>query len=143
MNPICDTSFVAHVVRGGGIPRGCEGWNGSILGELEESTLAVSIVTVAEARAGYLNARWGSRRLAAAEEHLRRFRWIPVGPQHADEWARLCVAARRRGVAIGTNDLWIAATASVGEGVLVTCDRDHLRIAEELPGEVLYLAPPR
>jgi hypothetical protein len=26
--------------------------------------------------------------------------------------------------------------------VLVTCDRDHQRIAEEMPVEVVYLAPP-
>jgi hypothetical protein len=36
----------------------------------------------------------------------------------------------------------IAATASVGESVLITCDRDHLRIARDLPVEVLYLQPP-
>jgi predicted nucleic acid-binding protein len=40
------------------------------------------------------------------------------------------------------NDLWIAATASVRSQVLVTCDRDHVRIAPELAGEVLYLQPP-
>jgi predicted nucleic acid-binding protein len=40
------------------------------------------------------------------------------------------------------NDLWIAATASVREAVLVTCDRDHVRIARDLPVEVVYLQPP-
>ena len=45
-------------------------------------------------------------------------------------------------IAIGDNDLWIAATASVKESVLVTCDRDHLRIARDLPVEVVYLQPP-
>jgi predicted nucleic acid-binding protein len=59
-----------------------------------------------------------------------------------DEWARLRVVAKSNGIAIGDNDLWIAATASVREQVLVTCDRDHQRIAPELPGEVVYLAPP-
>jgi predicted nucleic acid-binding protein len=52
---------------------------------------------------------------------------------------------RRRelgGVALSDNDLWIAATASVRESVLVTCDRDHVRIAQDLPVEVVYLRPP-
>jgi predicted nucleic acid-binding protein len=50
--------------------------------------------------------------------------------------------AKANGIAIGDNDLWIAAAASVREHVLVTCDRDHLRIAPELGVEVLCLRPP-
>jgi predicted nucleic acid-binding protein len=67
---------------------------------------------------------------------------VRIDRTYLDEWARLRVAARARGVAISDNDLWIAATASVGESVLITCDRDHLRIARDLPVEVLYLQPP-
>jgi predicted nucleic acid-binding protein len=59
-----------------------------------------------------------------------------------NEWARLSVAARRRGIGLSDNDLWIAATASVRESVLVTCDRDHVRIARDLPVEVVFLGPP-
>jgi predicted nucleic acid-binding protein len=51
-------------------------------------------------------------------------------------------AAWENGIAISDNDLWIAATASMCRSPLVTCDRDHVRIAPELGGEVLYLAPP-
>jgi predicted nucleic acid-binding protein len=51
-------------------------------------------------------------------------------------------AARAKGIAIGDNDLWIAATASVRESVLLTCDRDQVRIARYLPVEVVYLQPP-
>ncbi|HEY0280043.1 MAG TPA: PIN domain-containing protein [Solirubrobacterales bacterium] len=56
-----------------------------------------------------------------------------------DEWARLRAAARANGVAIGDDDLWIAATASTHRCALVTCDRDHRRIARDLPVEVVYL----
>jgi predicted nucleic acid-binding protein len=52
------------------------------------------------------------------------------------------MAARVRGIALSDNDLWIAATASVRDQVLVTCDRDHMRIARDLPVEVVYLQPP-
>jgi predicted nucleic acid-binding protein len=99
-------------------------------------------VTIAESRAGYVNACWGSRKVAKEELALAAFRPILIDDPHLDEWARLSVAARRRGVALSDNDLWIAATASVREGVLVTCDRDHVRIARELPVEVLFFAPP-
>ena len=51
-------------------------------------------------------------------------------------------AARAKGVALSDNDLWIAATASSPGCALVTCDRDHERIAPEMPVEVVFLAPP-
>jgi predicted nucleic acid-binding protein len=65
-----------------------------------------------------------------------------IDDPHLNEWARLSTAARASGVALTDNDLWIAATASLRSQVLVTCDRDHVRIAPELAGEVLYLQPP-
>jgi predicted nucleic acid-binding protein len=141
-NLICDTSFVGHLAHRDTWPDRYEKWGGDALARIETASLAVSVVTVAEARAGYVGAGWSDARLAAAEDRLNRFRWIPVGREHIDEWARLRVAARRKGVAISDNDLWVAATASVRRLVLVTCDRDHVRIAPELPVEVLFLAPP-
>jgi predicted nucleic acid-binding protein len=104
--------------------------------------LAISVVTIAETRFGYRLAGWGPSKIESTEQELRRFHPIPVGWRYASEWARLRTAARTAGIAISDNDLWVAATASVGERVLVTCDRDHQRIAEEMPVEVVYLAPP-
>jgi predicted nucleic acid-binding protein len=52
------------------------------------------------------------------------------------------VAAKARGVAVSDNELWIAATAVGRRQALVTCDRDHVRLAPELPIEVLFFAPP-
>jgi predicted nucleic acid-binding protein len=139
---ICDTSFVWHSWRRSQRPAGYGHWEPAAIDRVEAALLAISVVTVAETRAGYLHANWGSSRIADAEEHLRRFAPVPVGRRYANEWARLSTTARRRGIAISENDLWIAATASLREQMLVTCDRDHLRIAPELFGEVLYLAPP-
>jgi predicted nucleic acid-binding protein len=73
---------------------------------------------------------------------LARFLPLTIDDPYLDEWARLRHNAKARGIAIGDNDLWIAATASVREAVLVTCDRDHVRIARDLPVEVVYLRPP-
>jgi predicted nucleic acid-binding protein len=104
--------------------------------------LTISIVTIAESRAGYLKAGWGRRKVTREELALARYLPVPIDDPHVSEWARLSAAARARGIAIGDNDLWIAATASVRESVLVTCDKDHVRIARDLPVEVVYLQPP-
>jgi predicted nucleic acid-binding protein len=138
---ICDTSFVGHVIRRARSPERYEHW-AAVVDDLHAGKPAVSVVTIAETRAGYLNAGWGGARMAEFERQLGRFRWLPIQGSYVDEWARLRVAARATGVAISHNDLWIAATASVRGHVLVTCDRDHVRIAPELPVEVLYLQPP-
>jgi predicted nucleic acid-binding protein len=103
--------------------------------------LAISVVTVAESRAGFLMDRWGPRRMRAGDLDLESFLQIPVDDDALDEWARLRAAARATGTAIGDNDLW-AAAASTRRHVLATCDRDHVRIARDLPVEVVYLQPP-
>ena len=112
------------------------------MSRVQAGILAISIVTIAEVRAGYENARWGSRKVEEEELRLAGFSALLIDDPHLGEWARLWVSSRRRGVALSDNDLWIAATASVRSSVLVTCDRDHVRIAPELGGEVLYLQPP-
>jgi predicted nucleic acid-binding protein len=138
---ICDTSFVGHFIRRARDPEPYEHW-GPVIDHVQAGEPAVSIVTVAETRAGYLNAGWGQARMAEYERRIGRFRWLPIQASYVDEWARLRVAARESGIAISHNDLWIAATASVCSAVLITCDRDHARIAPQLDGEVLYLQPP-
>jgi predicted nucleic acid-binding protein len=138
---ICDTSFVSHLIGRELRSRRYEHWQPHVE-RVEAAVLAVSVVTVAELRAGYVDAGWGSRRVADAERLVARFVPVLIDDPHLNEWARLSVAARRSGIALSDNDLWIAATAGVRERTLVTCDRDHLRIAADLPAEVLYLAPP-
>jgi predicted nucleic acid-binding protein len=140
-NLICDTSFVGHLTRRGRQPKGYEGWD-PVIDRVEAGDPAVSVVTLAETRSGYLNAGWSRPRMAHAERRLGRFRLIPIQRSHVDEWARLRVAARARGIVLSDNDLWVAATANISGHDLVTCDRDHVRIAPELAIEVLYLQPP-
>lgn len=139
---ICDTSFVSHMWRRLRAPARYEHWDAKTIDRVETAILSISVVTIAETRAGYLRAHWGGTMIEAAEQRLQRFHPIPVRRRYANEWARLRAAARTAGIAISDNDLWIAATASRREQVLVTCDRDHVRIAPELGVEVLFLAPP-
>jgi predicted nucleic acid-binding protein len=139
---ICDSSFVSHLAVRKIQPKRYDHWDKAVMNRVEGARLAVSVVTLAEARGGYIDGGWSSRRVADAERMLAKFLPILIDDPHVNEWARLWAAARANGIAISHNDLWIAATASVRGQVLITCDRDHVRIAPELPGEVLFLAPP-
>jgi predicted nucleic acid-binding protein len=139
---VCDTSLVGHLSRLSSDSSIYESWGAPMLRRLQTSILAISVVTVAESRAGFLIDRWGPRRIRIANRRLAGFLQFPLERRDLDEWARLRAAARRQGVALSDNDLWIAATASARELVLVTCDRDHVHIAPELGTEVLFLQPP-
>jgi predicted nucleic acid-binding protein len=139
---VCDTSFLRHAWRWSQEPTRYAHWGAATLARVEAALLAISIVTIAEVRSGQLRGGWGGRRIARSERALAGFLPLTIDDPHLHEWARLRNAARSKGIAISDNDLWIAATASVRRSVLVTCDRDHLRIARDLPVEVVYLQPP-
>ena len=86
--------------------------------------LAVSVVTVAELRAGVLAAPDGmtrSQRLRTFEFVLG-FDWLPVDGAVAEAWATLRVALRDAGQRMGVNDAWIAATAMAHGLPVVTQD---------------------
>jgi predicted nucleic acid-binding protein len=92
----------------------------------------ISVVTLAELRAGVLAARDSSvraRRLATLEA-VAVLDALPVDGRAAAEWARMRVAlheARRR---IGVNDLWIASVAAANDMPVVSQDRDYEVLAE-------------
>lgn len=88
---------------------------------------AISIVTVAELRAGVLTApdvESRDRRIVTLEG-VRGAAILPVEEKVARAWAamRAYLAASGRGVSV--NDLWIAATAASHEIPIVTQDRDY------------------
>lgn len=139
---VCDTSFVGNVLRREDAPDRYAHWDEAVMEWIVAGRLAISIVSLAEIRAGYLSAGWSSRRIRDAERKIAKYIPLLIDDPHLNEWARLSTAARASGVALSDNDLWIAATASVRSSVLVTCDRDHVRLAPELAGEVVFLQPP-
>jgi predicted nucleic acid-binding protein len=139
---ICDSSFVWHSARLVEDPERYAQWDEDVLLRIRAAVLAISVVTIAESRLGYLTAGWGVRRADEVEQELQHFVQFPVDDREADAWARLGASAKARGVSLGDNDLWIAATSMVRRYPLVTCDRDHERIAPELPVDVVFLAPP-
>ncbi|MEZ5237443.1 MAG: type II toxin-antitoxin system VapC family toxin [Microthrixaceae bacterium] len=95
--------------------------------------LAVSVITIAELRAGVLVAgtlERRDRRLATLTAALR-LDPVPVDDAVAAEWARLRVLLRDTGQRMPVNDSWIAATA-LALGVPVVTQDDDFPNLEDL-----------
>ena len=138
---LCDTSFVGHVGARRARPERYRHWDEQALQRVDRAIISISVVTLAEARFGYLNAGWGQRRIDDEERRLGSFLQIPLDYPDLDEWARLRHLSGQQGWAMSDNDLWIAATASTRRYALVTCDKDQLRLDSDLPVEVVYFPP--
>lgn len=92
--------------------------------------LAVSIITVAELRAGVLvadDADTRASRLATLEEALQ-LDPVPVDDSVASGWAQLRVSLRESGRRLKVNDSWIAATALALGVPLVAQDADYYHV---------------
>jgi predicted nucleic acid-binding protein len=77
------------------------------------ASLAVSIITVGELRAGVLGAQdlaTRSRRLATLEL-VMTLEPVPIDASVAEAWAELRIRLRDAGTRMKVNDSWIAATA--------------------------------
>jgi len=139
---LCDTSFVGASAKRLAQPGRFAHWPANALRRIDSAILAISVITLAEARYGYLNANWGVARIAREEHRLAGFLQAPLDSSVIDEWARLRVLSKQNGWNVGDNDLWIAATASARGYALVTCDADQARIADPKL-DVLHLPAPR
>jgi predicted nucleic acid-binding protein len=135
---LCDTSFVGASAKRAGRPERFAHWPQDTLDRIDTAILAISVITIAEARFGFRNANWGDSRIEREERRLATFLQIPLDPTVLDEWARLKDLSQRNGWNVSDNDLWIAATASTRRHPLVTCDKDQARI-DDAALEVVYL----
>jgi predicted nucleic acid-binding protein len=87
---------------------------------------AVSVVTLAELRAGVLAARdtqTRARRMATLDV-LNDIEILPIDADVARIWAQLRVSLAESGRRIDVNDLWIAATAARHQLPVVSQDDD-------------------
>jgi predicted nucleic acid-binding protein len=139
---LCDPSFVGASAKRSAQPDRFSHWPKQTLDRIDAAILAISVITLAEARYGYLNAGWGAARVEREERRLAGFLQIPLDLTIVDEWARLKVLSRQNGWNVADNDLWIAATASARRHALVTCDADQARI-DDPALEVVHLPAPR
>jgi len=102
---------------------------------LQDRTLALSFMTVAELYQWAYVRNWGERKLTRLEQQLQRYVIVPFDNDLCKEWARICVQRKRLGRPISVQDAWIAATALRHGCPLVTHNGDDF---SNIPGlEVL------
>jgi predicted nucleic acid-binding protein len=136
---LCDTRYLGIVERSIRRPDRALNWPETVVERLSSATLAISVITVAETRAGFRKAGFGSRTIEDAERLMLAYVWIPLDMTIVDEWAELDAECKKRGGPhVDDNDKWIAATAIARDLVLVTCDKNQA----DLPGlrSPVYLA---
>jgi len=96
--------------------------------------IRVTPVVLGELMAGF---RGGTRR-RANEDQLRfflsspRVGVLPIDEDTAERYAAIISSLRSAGVQVGTNDVWIAASAMQHGLMVVTTDADFLRIPQIL-----------
>ncbi len=96
------------------------------LGRHRESYAWLPIVAYGEYAEGFEN-RGDSSFLSVVES----FEILPVTRPVADTYARIARTLRQQGLLIGSNDLWIGATAVHRDWPLVTRNLDHF---SRIPG---------
>ena len=134
---VCDTSFIGVQERAGGAR---PNWPQAVVDRLDAAVLAISVISLAEVRAGRIYANWGRERSDRQEARLAAFLQVPLDEATLDIYAEIH-AWSLRGNAIPHNDMWIAATAISRRFALVSCDQDFDRIAGPFPLDHIYLRP--
>ena len=86
---------------------------------------SISIVTEGEIHAIALRHNWGAAKLASLQRLLNVVTIVPLPYRNiVDAYARIDHYCVRNSLAVGKNDLWIAATANVTGATILTTDRD-------------------
>ncbi len=127
---VCDTSLVANLAPRAAEPTRYSHWQAEIVDRLDAGIPAISVITLAEVRFGYIKAKWSDARRAREDARISAFLPIPLDMDTVDEWARLKALSVKNGWNTGDNDLWIAATASARAFPLITCDHDQAGIID-------------
>jgi tRNA(fMet)-specific endonuclease VapC len=101
----------------------------------------VSIITIAELKSIALQNNWGNSKLEKMEKFLSKFIILDVGGEDIiNRYAEIDAFSQGRlnervsnftARNMGKNDIWIAATASVLDAMLLTTDNDFDHLNEE------------
>lgn len=137
---LVDTSYLGIVRAATRKPYLTAGWDQGVVARIQAAVLAISVITVAEERAGEIKAGWGPRAVAEAATKRRSFLWLPLDSGVLGRWAVLDADCKSQGIrGCDDNDLWIVATAIERDLVLVTCDRNQALVPTTRP--TIYLPP--
>ena len=112
------------------------------------NTAAVSVVTVGELKAFALKNKWGGQKIQTMEEFVSKFVIADINTEDViscyaeiDAFSQGRLEGKKSDFSarnMGKNDIWIAATASVLDAVLLTTDNDfdHLHNEYLIVGKV-------
>ena len=119
---LLDTSVVLHLARNDATGQAIESQYSLAL---RRDRPLISSITEGELLGFAYFRRWGQHKQDALREMLGNFVRVDAGLPDVVEWyAQFHAEAKRRGMGLGQNDLWIAATAKAAGAVLLTCDKD-------------------
>ena len=96
-------------------------------------SLTLPAIAKAELLYGARRGGWSSSNVAALRTYIDEFDILPIDENNLEVWAMLRSECRRLGIGNSENDAWIAATALSFNVVLVSHDRDHLRMRAAVP----------
>jgi len=113
---IVDTDVVSFLIKG-------DTRASAYRRHLQNRTLAISFMTMAELYQWAYIRDWGKRKLAQLEERLRGYVVVPYDHDLCRQWARICAERQRSGKPISVQDAWVAATAVRHGCPLVTHNR--------------------
>lgn len=92
---------------------------------LDNRIVIISFMTLAELERWTISAKWGTRKQSQLKSFLRRFVVRHSDAQLCRQWSEVIEDARSKGLTLGFNDAWIAATARLYNIPLVTHNRSH------------------
>jgi tRNA(fMet)-specific endonuclease VapC len=101
------------------------------LAEIGDDAIATSVIVAGELRYG-CRKRGSARLTERVEAVLREIEVLPLASDVSAHYGEIRHDLEKRGVPIGSNDLWIAAHARSAAAVLVTGNEDEFRRVEGL-----------
>jgi predicted nucleic acid-binding protein len=137
---LCDSSFVGYQERALVVPATVAHWTPSDVARVDAAILAISVIALAEIRAGRVYANWGSKRCDAQDARLAAFLAVPLDDKVVDKYVALH-AWSKKGHSTPHNDMWIAATALARALPLASCDKHFEAIAQDHGLTHIYFPP--
>jgi len=137
MNFLLDTNIIVFMLRS---PDGIAQLERDYPLFLPENNAVISVITLGEIQSLAIRNKWGTKKLNTLDQILQKLiiadiNFQPLIDRYAeiDNFSQGTLPGKPLGMSprnMGKNDLWIAATASVSEAVLLTSDNDFDHLNE-------------
>ncbi len=131
MKYLFDTNILVHYIRSSALSLFIDRQFSPFL---EGNFPCISVVTAGEIKSFAIQRKWGQAKLQKLEHFLSEFVLLDINHDlvieryaEIDAFSQNLLPGRALGLTprnMGKNDIWIAATASVAEAVLLTTDHD-------------------